>query len=335
MFSPARHDADINRSVDPGSDVTTDVPRGSDRKADGMPVIEVENLHKTYGARTAVDDVSFSIEEGEIFGILGPNGAGKTTTVECVSGLRTPDSGRIRVVGLDPASEHAALTRVLGVQLQDSQLQPKITVREAMELWTAFYDDPQPWPELIERLGMGHQLDTRFAKLSGGQQQRLAIALALVGRPRVVILDELTTGLDPRARRETWELVRDVRDTGVTVVLVTHSMEEARDLCDRLAIIGAGRVVALDTPTGLVRRAGAGTVMSFVPSTPLDPADLSGLIDVASVHCDGDAMVVRGSDDSVVAVLSCLHARGVTPRRLRVSAGSLDDAYLDLTKEHA
>lgn len=291
-----------------------------------LPVIEVRNLRKVYRSKVAVDDVSFTVDEGEIFGILGPNGAGKTTTVECISGLRTGDAGSVRIAGLDPWAQRDAVTRILGVQLQDSQLQPKITVGEAMQLWSSFYQDPQPWPELIERLGISNQLDARFGKLSGGQQQRLAIALALVGRPRVVILDELTTGLDPRARRETWELVREVRDTGVTVVLVTHSMEEARELCDRLAIIGGGRVLALDSPAGLVSRASAATIMSFRSDPEIEPAALRELPEVSAVRREGGRIIVEGTDASVQATLGWLGEHAVTPGRLRVADGSLDDA---------
>ncbi len=217
-----------------------------------MAVIEVEHLHKRYGDTVAVDDVSFAVEEGEIFGVLGPNGAGKTTTVECIAGLRTAGAGRIDVLGLDPSRDHDALRRVLGVQLQQSRLPDKLQVGEAIELYASFYDEPADGARLLEVLGLDAVRDTRFGKLSGGQQQRLSIALALVGRPRIAILDELTTGLDPQARRDTWALIEDVRAEGVTIVLVTHFMDEAERLCDRLALIDRGRVVAVDSPAGLV-----------------------------------------------------------------------------------
>ena len=234
------------------------------------PAVEVERLRMTYGDKIAVEDVSFRVEPGEVFGILGPNGAGKTTTVESVCGLRVGDAGRVRVHGIDPWTDRDATTRIVGVQLQESRLQPKITVREALEMWAAFYDDPLPWSEPAERLGLVDHLDQRFGTLSGGQQQRLSIALALVGRPRVAILDELSTGLDPRARREVWSLVRDLRDRGTTVLLVTHGMEEAEELCDRVAIIDAGRVRAVGTPAELIGGAAAATVTSFEPSEPVD-----------------------------------------------------------------
>src|SRR3954469_5974566 len=248
------------------------------------PIVEVTELRKSYGSRTVGDDVSFTVDEGEIFGILGPNGAGKTTTVECVEGLRVPDAGRVRVAGLDPVTDHAAVTQVLGAQLQESELQAKLTVREALELYAALYPNPADWRPLAERLGLSGKLNTRFGVLSGGQKQRLFIALALIGNPRVVVLDELTSGLDPRARRDTWKLIEDVRDSGVTVLLVTHFMEEAQRLCDRVAVITAGRVAALDTPAGLIGRSAHSTVISFTPSRPLDDGDLAALPAVASVE---------------------------------------------------
>ncbi|MEV6172938.1 ABC transporter ATP-binding protein [Streptomyces sp. NPDC051954] len=296
------------------------------------PVIEVSGLRKSYGGRPAVDGVSFTVEEGEIFGILGPNGAGKTTTVECVEGLRVPDAGRVRVAGLDPVADHDRVTRVLGAQLQESELQAKLTVREALELYAAFYDEPADWRPLAERLGLTAKLTTRFGKLSGGQKQRLFIALALIGNPRIVVLDELTTGLDPRARRDTWQLIEEVRDSGVTVLLVTHFMEEAQRLCDRIAVIDKGRVAALDTPAGLIRRSAGATVITFTPSAPLDERELSALPALASVEHKDDRITLAGSDETVNAVISLLARHRITAHQLRVSDATLDDAFLDLTK---
>ncbi|MEV6590002.1 ABC transporter ATP-binding protein [Streptomyces acidicola] len=296
-----------------------------------MAVIEVSGLHKAYGDRKAVDGVSFAVDEGEIFGILGPNGAGKTTTVECVEGLRRPDSGRIRVAGHDPAADRGPVTRVLGAQLQESELQPKITVREALELYAACYPDPADWHALAERLGLTEQLGKRFAKLSGGQKQRLFIALALVGNPRIVVLDELTTGLDPRARRDTWRLIQDIRASGVTVLLVTHFMEEAQRLCDRIALIDRGRITALDTPSGLIERTASGTEISFRPSAEPDMEQLAALPSVESVVRKDGRVVVNGTDETTGALLSLLAAQGITAHQLRVTEATLDDAYLDLT----
>ena len=296
------------------------------------PVIEVGALRKSYGGRAVVDGVSFAVEEGEIFGILGPNGAGKTTTVECVEGLRVPDAGRVRVTGLDPVADHEQVARVLGAQLQESELQAKLTVREALELYAAFYPHPADWRPLAERLGLTAKLTTRFAKLSGGQKQRLFIALALIGNPRVVVLDELTTGLDPRARRDTWQLIEDVRASGVTVLLVTHFMEEAQRLCDRIAVIDQGRVAALDTPSGLIRRSAGSTVISFTPSAPLDEGDLNALPALASVEHKDGRITLSGTDETVNAVITLLARNHITAHQLRVSEATLDDAFLDLTE---
>jgi ABC-2 type transport system ATP-binding protein len=301
-----------------------------------MSVIEVSDLRKSYGGRAVVDGVSFTVEEGEIFGVLGPNGAGKTTTVECVEGLRVPDAGRIRVTGLDPVTEHRATREVLGAQLQQSEVQAKLTVREALELYAAFYPNPSDWRPLAERLGLTPKLGTRFGKLSGGQKQRLFIALALIGNPRVVVLDELTTGLDPRARRDTWELIEDIRERGVTVLLVTHFMEEAQRLCDRIAVIDQGRIAALDTPAGLIRRSAGATVISFTPSEPLDDRDLNALPALVSVEQHGDGRItLAGTDETVNAVITLLARTHVTAHQLRVTDATLDDAFLDLTKEAA
>lgn len=293
-----------------------------------MTVVEVQELRKSYGDRAVVDGISFSVEEGEIFGILGPNGAGKTTTVECVEGLRVPDGGRVRVAGLDPVADHAEVSRVLGAQLQESELQGKLTVREALELYAAFYPRPADWKSLAERLGLSAHLDRRFGVLSGGQKQRLFIALALIGSPRVVVLDELTTGLDPRARRDTWEIVEDVRARGVTVLLVTHFMEEAQRLCDRIALIDKGRITALDTPRGLISRMAGGTVISFTPSAPVELDALPGLV---SVDQQDGRITLRGTDETVTALLSLLARHRVTALQLRVTDATLDDAFLDLT----
>jgi ABC-2 type transport system ATP-binding protein len=220
-----------------------------------QPALEVAGLRKSYGGKAAVDGLSLRVAEGEIFGILGPNGAGKTTTVECAEGLRRPDGGSVRVFGIDPYRDRAAARRLVGAQLQESQLPDKITVAEAIGLYASFYPEPADTEALIARLGLTEKRDTRYRKLSGGQKQRVSIALALVGRPRLVVFDELTTGLDPAARRESWRLVRELRDDGVTVVLVTHYADEAERLCDRVALIQAGRLTALGSPEELISRA--------------------------------------------------------------------------------
>ncbi|PKV92952.1 ABC-2 type transport system ATP-binding protein [Amycolatopsis echigonensis] len=221
-----------------------------------MRLIEVSELRKAYAGRVVVDGVSFSVERGEIFGVLGTNGAGKTTTVECLQGLRSPDSGTISVLGLDPARDAAELRRRVGTQLQDARLPEKLRVREALALFASFYPNPADTDGLLTQLGLDTHRDVAFGKLSGGLRQRLSIALALVGNPEVAILDELTTGLDPHARQETWQLVENVRASGVTIVLVTHFMDEAQRLCDRLVLLDQGRVVATGTPAELLADTG-------------------------------------------------------------------------------
>jgi ABC-2 type transport system ATP-binding protein len=296
-----------------------------------MSVIEVSDLRKSYGDRTVVDGVSFSVEPGEIFGVLGPNGAGKTTTVECIGGLRTRDGGRVSVAGMDPADEGVAFREVLGIQLQESRLPEKMTVAEALELYASFYPRPYDRGELLERLGLVEQRATYFSRLSGGQKQRLSVALALVGNPRVAILDELTTGLDPVARREVWDLLEDLRGTGVTLLLVSHFMEEAERLCNRVIVIDHGRIVAADTPEALAASVQADQRMSFTPSAAFDLELLRALPDVHSLSNAGERIVVTGTDNVASAVIIALHERGLSVSKLRVDQPSLDDAFVALT----
>jgi ABC-2 type transport system ATP-binding protein len=311
--------------------MTVDSPRPSAQQAFGMPVIEVHELHKRYRDHVAVHDVSFAVEEGEVFGILGPNGAGKTTTVECIEGLRSPDGGSISVLGLHPLRDRAELRRVLGIQLQASELPEKMRVGEAVELFASFYPDPADAGELIERWGLGPKRKTAFAALSGGQKQRLSIVLALVGNPRVAILDELTTGLDPQARRDTWAAIEQIRDSGVTVVLVTHFMEEAERLCDRIAVIDAGRVVAIDTPAGLVASLPGAQRLRFRPSIPVDDAVLTTLPGVDSVRRAGRQVEVTGSGELLQTVTTELARHRVVAIDLRLEQATLEDAFVALT----
>ncbi len=296
-----------------------------------MPVIEVTNLHKRYGETVAVDDVSFTVAAGEIFGVLGPNGAGKTTTVECAAGLRAPDGGGVSVLGLDPRRDAARLRQQVGVQLQESQLPGRLRVAEALELYASFYRDPADPARLIDELGLGEKRNTPYDKLSGGQKQRLSIALALVGNPKIAILDELTTGLDPQARRDTWSLIERVRDSGVTVVLVTHFMEEAERLCDRLAVIDQGRVVALDSPAGLVSAVAPEQRIRFRPSAPVDDRLLTDLPQVSAVARSGSQVMVTGTGDVLHAVISVLARNQIIAADLRLEQATLDDAFVELT----
>lgn len=296
-----------------------------------MAIIEVDRLVKRYGDRTTVNGVSFAVEQGEIFGILGPNGAGKTTTVECIEGLRTPDGGAIRVVGTDPQRDTRELRQLLGAQLQESELPDKLKVGEAMELYSSFYRDPLDWRQLISALRLTEKIGAQFRRLSGGQKQRLSVALAMVGNPKVVVLDELTTGLDPQARRDVWDLIEEIRDRGVTILLVTHFMEEAERLCDRIAVIDAGRLVALDTPAGLIAKVGDQQRVRFRPTTPFDHALLTTLPEVTSVEQAGGQLVVTGTGNLLLAVTTTLARRQIVAADLRIEQTTLDDAFVALT----
>jgi len=316
---------------------TTGSPGASHAKArrEAGEAVVVEHLRKTYAETVAVDDVSFSVAEHEVFGILGPNGAGKTTTVECAIGLRTPDSGSVRLMGLDPRVDRAEVHAIVGAQLQASALQPnKLRVAEILDLYRSFYRDPADAGELLDALGLREKRSAYYKALSGGQKQRLSLALALVGRPRIAVLDEMTTGLDPQARRDTWELIEGVRDRGVTVVLVTHSMDEAERLCDRVALVDEGRVVALDTPTALAEHAGGGKRVRFVPSDPFDERLLSALPEVTSVERQGHRVLVSGTGDLVNAVILALATAGVTANEVDVRTATLEDAFVKLTGRH-
>jgi ABC-2 type transport system ATP-binding protein len=297
-------------------------------------VIEVRGLTKRYGGKrvqAVVDGISFHVDRGEIFGILGPNGAGKTTAVECLEGLRKRDGGEVRILGLDPRTDAHRLHQRIGVQLQETQLPDKLKVREALELYASFYPDPADWRELLERWGLTGKSNSSFVKLSGGQKQRLFIALALVGNPEVVFLDELTAGLDPGARRATWDLISKVRAQGVTVVLVSHFMDEVEELCDRVAILEQGRIAALDTPAGLVDTAGGEYRVRFRPMAPLDEQSLAALPGVVSVTRRGAQVDITGTGDFASAVTAELARRQVVAADLRIEGRSLDSAYVALT----
>ncbi len=298
---------------------------------DGMAVIEVHELHKRYGETIALDGVSFDVQAGEVFGLLGPNGAGKTTAVEIMEGLRTPDSGTVRVLGLDPERSGSQLRERVGVQLQQAQLQEKIRVGEALELYADFYRNPRPVGELLDEWGLAAKRNTAFKKLSGGQQQRVFLALALVGRPELVFFDEITTGLDPAARRQTWDLVRRVRDSGVTVVLVSHLMDEVEELCDRVAILDRGRLVALDTPTGLITSSGSEQRMRFRPVGVIPAGLIEDVPGVTAVTRSGSQVIVTGSGEFATGVTAALGRAQVLVADLRLEQRTLDDAFVALT----
>ncbi len=298
------------------------------------PAVTVQNLVKKYGHLVAVDDVSLSIHEGEIFGIIGPNGAGKTTTVECISGLRAPDSGSISVYGLSPRKDRNKIREFVGVQLQESALPPRIKVGEAVKLFASFYSNPLDPDQLLESLGIKQIANSSFKNLSGGQKQRVSVALALVGNPKLAILDELTTGLDPEARREIWSLIENMRDRGVTVILVTHFMDEAERLCDRLALINRGTVTSLDTPEAIAAKAG-GSRVRFVPSQTVDDATLRAIPGVNEIERKERYVTVTGTGDLAAALINTLATMGVRVSEVEARSGNLDDAFIKLTRDDA
>jgi ABC-2 type transport system ATP-binding protein len=294
--------------------------------------IHVSHIRKSYRTTLAVDDVSFDVETGEIFGLIGPNGAGKTTTLECVEGLRTPDAGEIAVLGLDPFRDVRRLQERIGVQLQEAQLQKRIKVKEAVALWASLYPRPVDGGRLLEQLGLGDKRDAWFMTLSGGQKQRLFIALALINDPELVFLDELTTGLDPQARRAIWDLVRGIRDRGKTVLLTTHLMEEAERLCDRVAIIDHGRIVDADTPAGLVRRHCPERSIVVTTESADAEATFRGLPNVVDVLRKDHEITINGSgDDLVTHVIDCLSENRIRVTTLRTVLPTLEDVFLKLT----
>ena len=303
-------------------------------EAAGRPAVQIAHLRKTYRTLVAVDDVSFSVAEGEIFGILGPNGAGKTTTVECAIGLRSPDSGTIRLMGLDPQADRDRVREIVGAQLQESAFPAKLRVGEIIEEFRSFYRHPADVTELVEALGLAEKRRAYYRSLSGGQRQRLSVALALIGGPKLAVLDEMTAGLDPQARRDAWELIEGVRDRGVTIVLVTHFMEEAERLCDRVALIDHGHIVALGTPANLATRARGGKSLRFLPSAPFDDRLLTELPEVTRVEHQGQHVVVTGTGELVNAVILALHAADVEARDVQLDASSLEDAFVRLTGTH-
>jgi ABC-2 type transport system ATP-binding protein len=293
-------------------------------------VVEVDHLQKRYDDFVAVEDVSFTVEEGEIFGILGPNGSGKTTTVECLQGLRKADGGVLRVLGHDPRRESTQLRTRIGSQLQESALPERIKVWEALAFFSSMVPGGSDWETVMADWGLAEKRSATFASLSGGQQQRLFVALAVVNRPELVFLDEMTTGLDPSSRRVAWDLIRQIRDGGTTVVLVTHFMDEAENLCDRLAVIDRKRVVALDTPDGLIATHGGQTEVTF----SADAADLEFLDRVAgveTVHRQGRRVSVHGDGPLLVHVAAQLAAHGLAPADLQVRRASLEDVFLTVT----
>ena len=297
-----------------------------------QPVIHVAGIRKTYGSIVAVDNVSFDVQAGEIFGLIGPNGAGKTTTMECVEGLRKPDGGVVSVVGLDPFRDVYALQDRIGVQLQAAQLQKRIKVWEAIDLWASLYQRHLDPKTLLGQLGLADKADAWFMTLSGGQKQRLFIALALVNDPEVVFLDELTTGLDPQARRAIWDLVRGIRDRGKTVFLTTHLMEEAERLCDRVGIIDHGRIVDIDTPDGLVQRHCPERSVMLTTEDERGASYFHRVPHVTSVVRNGLRYTIEGQREDLVAdLIQCLSEHQIRVTDFRTKMPTLEDVFLKLT----
>jgi len=310
--------------------------------------ISVDGLRKSYKSVMAVDGLSFQVETGEIFGMVGPNGSGKTTTIECIEGLRHPDEGQISVLGLDPLKDIYALRERTGVQLQAANLPRRMRVGEALEMFASFYRQPRDPRPLMEGLGLADKERVYFSQLSGGQQQRLFVALAMINQPEVVFLDELTTGLDPRARHKIWDLVREMREQGTTIFLTTHYMDEAERLCDRVGIIDQGRMIAMDTPQQLVKGLGMATRITFqinghsrlgkkngggqVSNTDFDPKKVSVLEGVQKVEREGDQVNVYGQGEQLIgAVVNTLETRGVAFHNLRTEQANLEDVFLSIT----
>ena len=293
-------------------------------------VIRIENLRKTYGKTIAVDDISFDVADGEIFGLLGPNGAGKTTAVECLQGLRSPDSGTIRILGNDPVTNIKSLRTRIGSQLQEAALPDRIKVWEALDLFASLTPGSVDWQKLMEQWGLVEKRKASFSSLSGGQRQRLFVALALVNKPELVFLDEMTTGLDPAARHTAWDLIRAIRDQGTTVLLVTHFMEEAEQLCDRLAIVNHGRIVATDSPQGLITTY-ADKIKVIFSTDVEDISWLEVLPQVNTLTRRGQRVEVEGNGPVLAAVAAELAAHGILPVDLRTEQPSLEDVFLAIT----
>jgi ABC-2 type transport system ATP-binding protein len=294
--------------------------------------IHVEHLRKVYGSITAVDDISFEVAAGEIFGVVGPNGAGKTTAVECIEGLRSPDGGQIRVLGLDPQRDKYALQPRIGVQLQQSALPERLKVWEALDLFASLYPHAVDWQVLLEQVGLAEKRNAPVSKLSGGQQQRLFIALALVHDPELVFLDELTTGLDPQARHTMWDLVSGIRDRGKTIFLITHFMEEAERLCDRVAIVDHGQIIALDSPEHLIQGLGVEQRVVFTVDGAPELEPLKRLPSMSHLDLIGDRVIITGKEDTLLPeVVNALSANGFRYHDVHTEQATLEDVFLKLT----
>jgi ABC-2 type transport system ATP-binding protein len=296
------------------------------------PVIQVRDLRRYYKEVKAVDGISFEVYEGTIFGAVGPNGAGKTTTIECIEGLRRPDSGIIRVLGLDPLKDRYAVQKQIGIKLQESGIYPRIKVREVLTLFSSFYPSPVDWRELLERFRLEGASNVCYEKLSGGQKKRLHIMLALIGNPKVLFLDEVTTGLDPQARHNTWDLIKGMRTQGRTIFLTTHYMEEAEELCDALCIIDHGKVIALDKPSKLIESLNAEKRISFTFQEPFDARFLKNLPRVERIEKLDRQIIIYGKGmELLTTVTNAIQREGLVFQDLQAKSSTLEDVFLALT----
>jgi len=297
-----------------------------------MNIIDVKNLTKKYGKFTAVDDISFSVEKGTIFGLLGPNGAGKTTTIECMIGLKKPTEGQLQILDMDVLKTGKKLYDFIGVQLQETSYQDKIKVFELCDLFVAMYDNPLSYMELLEKFGLKEKTKSFVSSLSGGQRQKLAIILALISNPEIIFLDELTTGLDPKARREMWEHVKALKAEGRTIFITTHYMEEATHLCDMIGIIDAGKLIALDNVEGVIESANLKHEVSFIAdSNDIDTIKKHVNKDNEVIYEDELIKVLSKNEDIISDMVLLLKEHNVTYKQLDIKRPSLEDAYLKLT----
>lgn len=297
-----------------------------------MNIIEVKHLTKRYGKFKAVDDISFTVEEGSIFGMLGPNGAGKSTTIECMIGIKKPDAGEINVAGMDVLKVGKKLYDQIGVQLQETAYQDKVKVKEICDFFKSMYDSPSDYMPLLEKFGLKDKLNNYVSNLSGGQKQKVAITLALIANPKVVFLDELTTGLDPKARREMWELVKELKEEGRTVFLTTHYMEEAAYLCDQIAIIDAGKLLVIDDVDGVIEKAELDHVVTFEADEQSSKSLENKLIAPARIKYNEGFVQVHSQDEDIIShVVLALNHHDIDYKQINVTRPSLEDAYLRLT----
>lgn len=295
-------------------------------------IIKVKDLHKYYKDVKAVNGVGMEIYEGEIFGMVGPNGAGKTTTIECIEGLRAPDKGAIEVLGLSPQKDNYILKKQIGIQLQEGTLPHRIKVKEVMKLFASFYPNPMHWQSLLKQVGLEDKENSYYEKLSGGQKKRLHIALSLIGNPKIIFFDELTTGLDPQARRNTWDMILQIRKEGKTIFLTTHYMEEAQELCDRVCIIDYGKIVALDKPQSLIQNLDVESKVIFTLDDSLNLKILQDLPCVSKVEKINGQVIVYGKEKNLLTtVVQVTQSQGVSLQNLEAKQPTLEDVFIALT----